>query len=90
MTSKEYRRLIQSMSSRLIKKHFPGLKMAGITEYLIQDCAREIAKNVHARMYGANVDGVASPIWQTVNDTKPNVDALELLKENDNEKVTTA
>ena len=81
MTSKEYRRLIQAMSARLIKQHFPGLRTAGISENKIQDCAREIAKNIHARMYGANVDGIASPIWNNENYTKPNVDASELLKQ---------
>lgn len=69
------------MSSKIIKAHFPGLKTAGITEIQIQACARQIAVNVHARMYGANVDSVASPIWSTANESKPNVDATELLKD---------
>lgn len=69
------------MTSRLIKMHFPGLKAMGISEAQIQECARQVAINVHARMYGANVDGVASPIWSTANETKPNVDATELLKD---------
>lgn len=77
MESAKYRSIIQGMSARVIKKHFPGLK----AEVQVQKCAKEIAANIHARMYGANVDSVASPIWNTINDTKPNVDAAILLEE---------
>jgi hypothetical protein len=55
----------------------------------LKEVAQSIAINVHARMYGANVDGVDSPIWTSacgnnrMNDprVKPNVDAKELLNE---------
>jgi hypothetical protein len=76
MKSAEYRKSIRIISTKLIKQHFPGLKLLAL-----QNCAIEIAKNVHARMYGANVDGVASPIWRNENDAEPNVDASELLKQ---------
>ena len=39
----------------------------------------EIARTVHARMYGANVDGVDSPIWNNGEKT-PLIEASELLK----------
>lgn len=75
MESAKYRQIIRGMTARVIKKHFPNLK----SENIVQKCAKEVAANIHARMYGANVDGVASPIWNTINDTKPNVDAIILL-----------
>ena len=82
MNSRDYRAIITRISFNLMKKRFPGLDKKHLTEV-----ANQIAVNVHARMYGANVDGVDSPIWALEytdrnNDmrNKPNVDATELLK----------
>lgn len=85
MHSREYRLIIARISRNLLKKHFPGLKPKEL-----QIACTELGVHIHARMYGANVDGVDSPIWRErqcgdyagqspPND--PNVDASELLKE---------
>ena len=87
MISAEYRLLISRMAYNVLKKQFPGLKK---TE--LQQACRQLAINIHARMYGANVDNVDSPIWRDRQcgdkslDAPPNlptVDASELLKEGD-------
>ena len=57
MNSREYRDAITRMSFNLLKKRFPGLKKQHLDEV-----AHNIAVNVHARFYGANVDGVDSPL----------------------------
>jgi len=80
MKSADYRNIISRISFKLLKKRFPGLENKHLKEV-----AAQIAINVHARMYGANVDGVDSPIWTSTdknNDmrNKPNIDASELLK----------
>jgi len=78
MNSRDYRAIITRISFNLMKKRFPGLDKKHLTEV-----ANQIAVNVHARMYGANVDGVDSPIWQTCSDNdkpQPRIDATELLK----------
>ncbi len=78
MNSREYRTIIRTISFNLLKKRLPGIDKKHLTEV-----ANQIAVNVHARMYGANVDGVDSPIWQTSTDNErpcPQVDATELLK----------
>lgn len=52
-----------------------------------------IGLNVHARMYGANVDGVDSPIWNIYMDNnrpEPKIDAKDLLDyEKDNYHYST-
>lgn len=91
MKSVEYRQIISTITRNVIKKRFPGLKKEALTA-----ACTEIAKGVHARMYGANVDGVDSPIWRNCGQSEtnpngsrnrfdappnlPNVDASELLK----------
>ncbi len=84
MNSRDYRVIIKRISLNLLKKRFPGLD-----KKLICEVATDIARNVHARMYGANVDGVDSPIWADQNHIppKPLVNAAQLLKESENEKV---
>lgn len=84
MNSRDYKVILRTISFNALKKRFPGLD-----KKLMQEVASTIALNIHARMYGANVDGVDSPIWHSANGTdrnndpriKPNVDATELLKE---------
>ena len=77
MISREYRLIIARITFNLMKREFPGLDKTKL-----RMLASEVAKNVHARMYGANVDNVDSPIWQDKNHCKPcpQVDATELLK----------
>lgn len=83
MNSQEYRLIISRIIRNAVKQHFPGLKAKEL-----EAAGALAARSIHARMYGANVDGVDSPIWaidqhgtDRVNDprTKPNVDAKELL-----------
>lgn len=63
-----------------MKRKFPGLKKSQLDEL-----ALEAARAVHARMYGANVDGVESPIWRDHpfhsddNFTQPTKTAQDLL-----------
>jgi hypothetical protein len=64
-----------------IKKKFPGLKQSQINEV-----ATDVAVAIHARFYGANVDGVESPIWRDdarhdewYKDKHPTKTAQELL-----------
>lgn len=59
MKSQDYRALISKIVKNTIKKKFPGLKMV-----ILEETAQEIAKTIHARFYGADVDGVGSPIWR--------------------------
>lgn len=59
MQSTEYRSLISKIVKNGIKKKFPGLK-----RQILDETATEIAKAIHARFYGADVDGVGSPIWR--------------------------
>lgn len=84
MNSRDYRAILRNISFNALKKRFPGLDKKHLTEV-----ANVIAVNIHARMYGANVDGVDSPIWNSADfghdctvdpRTKPNVDAKDLLK----------
>ncbi len=85
MNSRDYRVIIKRITSKLVRKRFPGLDKKLICEVSI-----EIARHIHARMYGANVDGVDSPIWADKShiQPKPLKDAAELLKESENEKVS--
>jgi hypothetical protein len=79
MNSFEYRRIIRTISFNLLKKRFPGLD-----KQHMQEVARLIAVNIHARMYGANVDNVDSPIWNNNCDNdkpQPKIDAKDLLNE---------
>lgn len=94
MKSVEYRSIIGAIVRNSIKKRFPGLRQKELSEVSVV-----IARAIHARMYGANVDGVDSPIWRDVcvSETNPNgsgdkyaappnlpnVDASELLKQED-------
>lgn len=93
MNSQDYKAIISKISFNLLKKRFPGLEKKHIKEV-----ARMIGLNVHARMYGANVDGVDSPIWTSAlgNDrmtdprVKPKIDAKDLLDyEKDNYRYCT-
>lgn len=81
MKSIEYRSIIKTIILNLMKRKFPGLKKSQL-----DDLAYEVAKAVHARMYGTNVDGVESPIWRDHpfhsddNFVQPTKTAQELLK----------
>ena len=79
MTSKQYREIIRGISVAVMRRNFPTLNKTCANE-----AAREIAKNIHARMYGANVEGVDSPLWRN-EDKNPKIDATELLKGNEDE-----
>ena len=73
MKSALYRELVRKIVGGTLKKKFPGLNKEALRQ-----SAEIIAINVHARMYGANVDGVESPLWR---DNEPDVTATELLKD---------
>lgn len=78
MQSKEYRAIIASIVRHVLRKHVPGAK-----DKILREACKEAAIAVHARMYGANVDNVDSPIFrdgpQFLNVKSPTVDARELL-----------
>lgn len=63
-------------------KKFPQIKKS-----ILLEASAEIARSVHARLYGADVDGVGSPIWRDHESTadcnrgQPNKTAEELLNE---------
>lgn len=84
MNSREYKAILRTIAFNLLKKRFPTLDKKHLTEV-----AYAIGVNIHARMYGANVDGVDSPIWTSANGSdrnndpriKPKIDAKELLNE---------
>lgn len=71
MRSGEYRDIIRRITKRTLIKRFPGLN-----KKFVDEAANNIAINIHARMYGANVDNVESPIWRK---DEPEIDAKELL-----------
>lgn len=64
------------MIGGVLKKRFPGLNKDAMGK--AQD---ELAIAIHARFYGANIDGVDSPLWAGENPKLPNVDASEMLKD---------
>ncbi len=68
MKSVEYRAIVAKIVRNSLRKDFPGLKLTNST------VCHTIARAIHARMYGANVDGVDSPIWRddAVSETNPN------------------
>lgn len=83
MKSYEYRAIIRTIIRNTIRKHFPGLKRKNLDA-----AVSEVAIAIHARMYGASVDNVASPIWrdhpsyiEDFSDTKPTKTAQEILNE---------
>jgi hypothetical protein len=59
MKSSEYRTNIRVMIRKATMRKFPGLKPLHVKEL-----ATELSVAIHARFYGADVDGVASPIWR--------------------------
>lgn len=84
MNSNDYRRFIKTIIKNSIRKKFPGLK----TVTLINEVSNEAAKAIHARFYGAAVDGVASPLWRddekyssVFSDSKATKTAQEILNE---------
>lgn len=77
MQSEQYRLIISRIVRVLVKEHFPELRRNGNELKLF---SAQVARTVHARMYGANVDGVDSPIWNS-GKKPPLVEASELLKE---------
>lgn len=81
MKSYEYRTIIRTITRNTLRKYFPGLKRKELDVAVSQ-----VAIAIHARMYGASVDNVASPIWRDhpsydFNDAKPNKTAEEILNE---------
>lgn len=76
MKSTEYRTIITTIIKNISKKRLPGVK-----EKHLKEIASEAAKVIHARMYGANVDNVDSPIWRDYHGEHnlPNVEAQHIL-----------
>ena len=75
MNSADYRAEIRKIVITSIRKEFPGLK-----KKQLEDAATSAARAIHARMYGANVDGVESPIWRDHPWTDPEVRAMQPTK----------
>ena len=87
MNSKDYRRHIRTIIRNAIKKKFPGLK-----EKILSEATAIAAIAIHARFYGAAVDGVASPIWrddlkyrEAFSDVQSTKTAQEILDEKETE-----
>lgn len=59
MQSRDYRASIKIIILNLMRRKFPGLNKAQLDAL-----SKEAAIAVHAKFYGAQVDGVASPIWR--------------------------
>lgn len=59
MESQTYRNNISKIIRNVMRKKFPGLK-----KDILITTSVEISRAIHARFYGANVDGVESPIWR--------------------------
>ena len=82
MRSEDYRKDISRMIRNGMRKKFPGLKSKVLLE-----ASAEIARSIHAKFYGADVDGVGSPIWRDdprvaeCNRGQPVKTAAELLNE---------
>lgn len=83
MLSQTYKDTISKIVRNTMKRKFPGLK-----SQILIEASTEISRAVHARMYGANVDGVESPIWredkrweEEFKNSQPTKTAEELLNE---------
>lgn len=75
MRSGEYRDIIRAITNSVVRVNAPGLK--GKYREII---ANEISKRIHARLYGANVDGVESPLYRDIYpDRMPTFTSVELL-----------
>lgn len=59
MLSSVYKSQIKNIIRNITNRKFPGLKKSQVTELV-----NEAATAIHARLYGAAVDNVASPIWR--------------------------
>lgn len=77
MRSHEYKSTIQIIIRNVMKKRFGHIKHSELNE-----AAKEISTAIHARFYGANVDGVGSPIWAREDEGMPTKTAEELLNDN--------
>lgn len=76
MKSAEYRDSIRRMVKVVLRKKLPGAKQKTLDEI-----AKELATVIHARFYGADVDGVISPLNRKFyDDGHPNKTVLELLE----------
>jgi hypothetical protein len=83
MRGSEYRERIRKIVRGATRQALPGAKPATIKE--LSDL---IARNVHANLYGACVDDVASPLWRETSngsvdpdyrDKQPNRTARDIL-----------
>lgn len=86
MKSSEYRELVRKVCRAAIRTNVPRLQ-PGVKKKLIDD----IAAMVHAKLYGAEVDGVVSPafrdMWQDI--TAPQQTPDELFTESESDEQTT-
>lgn len=76
MRSHEYKSTIRIIIRNVMRKKFPAIKLSQLEE-----AAKEISTSIHARFYGANVDGVGSPIWRRNDEGEPDKTAEELLND---------
>lgn len=84
MRGDRYRERIRGIAKAVLQKRFPGLKKKEVEE-----AVSTIAVGVHAALYGANVDGVESPIWRQIYapERQPDVDASKIIQDGTDEKV---
>lgn len=86
MQGKVYRAKVKKIILVAMNTKLPGLKQAD--KKVISELA---AKLIHAKLYGAEVDNVQSPIWrdlwaQTDESYNPTVRADQILNEAGNDK----
>lgn len=70
MKSVEYRAIIARIVRNSLRQEYPTLKLKNLDDR--NGISHKIARAIHARMYGANVDGVDSPIWRDVGQSATN------------------
>ena len=77
MKSSDYRRVVEALANSVIRKKLPGIKVQ-----VRKEIVKQIAVAVHARMYGADVDGVTSPLYYDIYpDRMPTVSSIELAEQ---------
>lgn len=83
MRSQEYKSILATIIRNTLKKEFSCLH-----NKILLEASFKAAKAIHARMYGANVDGVETPIWRdhpfkdaNFTDAQPTKTAQEILNE---------
>lgn len=67
MTSKQYKMLVAGIVRGAMRKFYPGIKQSkpkhGTEPGPGNEIGSFVARAIHARMYGANVEGADSPLY---------------------------